>query len=783
MFTIIGLAGLTKLKLKIDDSSWLDNSDSLKIAEDRYKAIFGNEQYVAVLVKAKDVFDPEVLTAIDHLSKRLQNEVPFADTVTSLTSLSISKGTEEGIDVSNPFKKGIPGGGKPLSQMTDEEKASLAQKKAFMMGRSSLINNVVSDDCTETWVLLNLLPFKDKNADTYKVGYAALDIVQDPEFQKNSKFTMKGAGIPYTYAEEELVLDKETNIRVLSGFIVMLLCLILLVRSLRGVLIPVLVTVLGIGTVFGYSGWLGIVGDKDLLTLPILLSMALSIGYALHFINAFQLEFSTNTNRKETVISCIKTTGWPILFTVLTTVASFVSFMFSGIKSLKWLGGISSCAVLAVYLYVVVMLPVFYSFGKDGATKANHATEKEIKHQARQNALLARTDEMYGKLGTHVLKRRIPILIISAVIFIFSVVGLFKITVGEDYLNIYGPKVPFIARMIDVVHSKLGNQYSYNIMIEYPDADAFKDPEHMKALDACSEQVGKLRMTKVSGNKPRVASVTNIVKEMNRTLNGDDPAYYAIPDDPDLLSQILFLYEISGGKDLPEWVSDDYKSAHITVDLAFYQADKMLLDISDAQRIAEKCFPGAKVSLVGEILEMSRMNQKLVVAEIKSFIGSFIIIALMLIVAFVSIKTGLIDMIPNVAPVFLAGGLMGFLKYPLDMLLMTVMPMILGMAVDDTIHFTNHVKFGLENGKTYYEAIITTYREIGRSMASSTLILCIMFAMYMFSPINMLFRIGLLSIIGLGSALVADYTLTPILLYITKPLGKEKKNAGKSVSE
>jgi uncharacterized protein len=144
-----------------------------------------------------------------------------------------------------------------------------------------------------------------------------------------------------------------------------------------------------------------------------------------------------------------------------------------------------------------------------------------------------------------------------------------------------------------------------------------------------------------------------------------------------------------------------------------------------------------------------------------------------MILAFSSFRTGLIDMLPNIAPVLLAGGVLGYCGYSLDLLLMTAMPMILGIAVDDTIHFTNHVKSFLEQGKSYYDAIILTYKEIGRSMASSTVILCLMFLMYMFSPMNSLFRIGMLSIIGLGSALIADYTLTPILLYITKPLGKE----------
>jgi len=449
-----------------------------------------------------------------------------------------------------------------------------------------------------------------------------------------------------------------------------------------------------------------------------------------------------------------------------------------GIGPLKWLGGISSAVVFIVYVYVILLLPVLYSYGNDTPELKTAVSQKQIQKEQKIKARLDHTDGLYGMFGEKVLHHRIPVLIISAVITVISIFGLFRIRVNMDYVGMMGKKIPFVARLVDIMNSKLGNEYSYNIMIEYPEPDAFKNPEVMKALDTCSEQLGRLRLTKISGGKPRVSSVTSIVKELNKTLNGDDPAYYTVPDSRDMLTQLLFLYDISGGDGLSDWVSEDYSTSHITVDLREYKAAESERDVTDAQRIAERCFPGAHVSVIGVIAEYASMNQKLVRGELWSFLGSFIIIAFMLMTAFGSIRTGLIAMIPNVAPVLLTGGLMGFCGFPLDMLTMTVMPMILGMAVDDTIHFTNHVKYEMEQHENYRTAIITSYKEIGRSMASSTLILCAMFLMYMFSPMSMLFRIGLLSIVGLGSALTADYTLTPILLFMTKPLGKGKTDNG-----
>ncbi|MBQ9238859.1 MAG: MMPL family transporter [Treponema sp.] len=767
LITLAGFFGVPHLVFEDDTERWLTTMAEQKAHKELFKELFGNQDAVGVLVEADNVFDPEVLDAIERLSARLEAEVPFADEVTSLTRLSVSMGVEDGIRVMNPFEDGIPGRGKPLAEMTAEERAELAEKKAFIMSRESLVNNIVSDDATETWVILSLLPFDDDRGDMYVVGNAAIPIVEADEF-KSDAYTFKGTGTSYTETEEQAVVAKETALRVISGFIVMILCLILFVRSLRGLIVPVIATIGGIGTVLGFSGWLGIYAEPNLATLPILLGMALAVGYAVHYINGFRYEFRSVSSRREAAILAVKTTGWPILFTVITTMASFVSFMGVGIDALKWVGGISSCIVFTVFVYVIVLLPILYSFGKD-------ADSAENAHKQLRRARFEKVDLLYTRFGESVLKYRIAIVAASIVIGACSIFGLLKITVNIDYIDMMGNRIPYVARIITIMNAKLGNQYSYDVMIEYPDEDAFKDPQIMRALDDLGAELGKLRSTKISGTKPRVTSVTDIVKEMNRTLNADDSAYYTIPEEQDYLAQLLFLYEISGGNNLSQWVSEDYSTAHIHVEMKKYDANAINADIMEVQQLAKHYFPGAQTSCIGDAIIMASMNHTLVTSEIKSLGGSFAIILLILIIAFASVRTGLIGMVPNVAPALLVGGLMGLCRFPLDMLTMTIMPMILGIAVDDTIHFTNHVKYEFELTHNYHDAIINSFVKIGRSMLATTVILCAMFTMYMFSPLMMLFRVGLLATIGLFAALVADYTLTPALLYMTKPLGAEHK--------
>jgi predicted RND superfamily exporter protein len=262
---------------------------------------------------------------------------------------------------------------------------------------------------------------------------------------------------------------------------------------------------------------------------------------------------------------------------------------------------------------------------------------------------------------------------------------------------------------------------------------------------------------------------------MYRTLNGDDPAYYRIPDDPELLAQILFLYEISGGGNLFDRVSEDFSTAVLTVELNRYDSNRIARAVKDAGEAARRRFPDAETSVIGMIASSAEMNNKVVYGELKSFAGSFLIIFILLALVFGSFKTALIGMIPNIAPVVIIGGIMGYARIPLDMLTMTIMPMILGIAVDDTIHFITHIRLELERTGSYRQGTLNSFGKIGKTLGTTTVILCAMFAVYALSPMAMLFHVGILAIVGMASALLADYTLTPLLIYMLKPLGKEKK--------
>ncbi len=754
ILTVVCSIGLSRLKLDNGDEDWLDDWETTKINQDHFESIFGSTDSLMAHIKAKDVFEPEVLQMIDELGDELLNNVPYASSVTSLMELSIPVGTEEGFEVTSPFDDGVPA--------NSEE---LAQKKAFILSRQSLINSLVSEDCTETWLIINLEQYSESLSEAKdKIAPAAIQVFSNPKY-KSDKWEIRPAGLSYTEYEEEKSTMQQCISRIIIGFIVMLVFLIIFIRSLRGVVVPSIATVGALCTTLGASAWLNIKGNNSMILVTVLLSMALAVGYAVHYVNSFKMYYRKTGNRKESVILGVRDSGWALFFTVITTMAGMLSFLSAGVRPMRWVGGITAAAVLAVFIFEIILLPCLYSFGKN----------KEPDPTFVETAGSTKSDLRVEAMGKSILNTKWVTVIVSAVVVAVMIPGLFKIKVNMNYADMMGERTPYIKRLMEITRSQLGSQYSYEVLVEYNDEHSLKNPQVLKNMDELASRIGTLSQTKISNGKPRVSSVTKIVKEMNRTLNGDDPAEYKIPDDQDLVSQEMFLYEISGGNDLYDYVSEDFKAGYLHIELADYNGDEIVQNMDSVKVWIAELFPDASnAGIVGEVVQFAHMNKKLVSGSIKSIGTSLLIILILLILAFTSFRTGIIAMIPNVAPVVIIGGIMGYAGVNLDMITAMIMPMILGIAVDDTIHFTNHIKYHYELTGDYRSAVLNSYREIGKTMIMTTTILCAMFFIFLFSTMAVLVNIAWLSIVGFASALIADYTITPVLLYIAKPFKNNK---------
>ena len=768
LLTAICCTGLANFSLARGEEGWFGDSDEITLNKKKYEQIFGNLNGVGILLVKQsegDVFSKEILDVIDKIGNRMRDEIPFAKRLTSIVDVDIPVGNAEGFEIVKPDQNGIP-----------SDSVELAKARTIVMRGSeknnALINALVSDDGRETWISLSLHPFEGKELEekfdgdvdnvNLAIGYKLMEIMESEEFQSKD-YKLYGGGIPYDNACEDRYEIPEYGVRVLISIAVMLFFLAISLRNIFGIIVPAIATISAIATVFGAMTYFGAKADSTLVTLPVVLGMALAVGYSVHYINMFKLFFRRTGKRMESVIKSVEECGWPVFFTVLTTMASFVSFLFVDMKPLIWMGKTSALIVLAIYIYVTILIPILLSFGKDGSpdtSPKNGAT---------------RLDHFFSAWSQYVYKRKWSIIAVSALILAAFIPGMFKMTARLDYLSISGDKMPYIREIRQMLSTKLGNQYSYTVMISYDEEGAFKNPEKMKSLIQLEDYIGTLSLTKWSGEKPRVTSTTSILKEMNRALNEGKDSFFVVPEDEYVLAQLMELSSIEMHEDFSETMDDEFRITTISVDMTKFDTEEALDNVAALKKKLAELFPGAKYTLMGDMIQYSEMSNRIVFGGIKSFGFSLVIIAIMLIFAFSSIKLGLIGMIPNIAPAILVGGVMGYFDFALDFSSVTVMPLILGIAVDDTIHLTTHLKMRIEQCESSVKSMDATFREIGSSMFLTTVILCAMFGVYLFSPLHFLVVLGVLIIIGLSSALLADYTITPALLHLVNPFGKEKE--------
>ena len=469
---------------------------------------------------------------------------------------------------------------------------------------------------------------------------------------------------------------------------------------------------------------------------------------------------------------------------MVTTAVSVLSFLTTDLKPMRWMGAASAAMVFAVYIYVSVLIPILMSFGKDIAVTTEGSDGKACSSAAMNNTAVAahnakaaraqKLDERFERFGQAVIKKRKAVIVAFIIVTAACIPALFRIEVNMDSFKFMGLRIPYIKRLYEITQSQLGSYFNYNIMLTFDEDDAVKNPGVLKKVDELSSLIGTFRLTKLNNGVPKIFSILDIVKEMNQTMHSDDPAFYTIPNDEDLLAQLLFLYEISGGQ-TSRWVDEEFRTLRMAVDVASYDANELAANMKTIEQTCAQLFPQADCHLIGSAVQFAELNNKIVFGELYSFLTSLVAIAILMMLVFGSVKMGLIGLIPNIFPVIIIGAIMGYLDIPLDIITMAIMPMILGIAVDDTIHFTNHTKYLFEKEKSYGYAVLGTFYSIGKTLAMTTIILSATFLVYLTNNIAAILRLGVLAAVGLSAALAADYFMTPVLIYMSKPFGKEEK--------
>jgi predicted RND superfamily exporter protein len=510
--------------------------------------------------------------------------------------------------------------------------------------------------------------------------------------------------------------------------------------------------------VFGMQGWLGIEFDPMVITMPLYLGLAVAIGYSIHIFHYFKRKFYETGKRKQSIIYAIEETGWPILFTALTTITALLSFLFVPVRPLRWIGLTTAVIIGVEYLIVIVLIPSLLSFGKDKSAKF---LEKKQQRKYLENFM--------EKISNWIFRHPKGIIITLIISVVLCIIGITKFEVSFDVERTMGRRIPYVNRILEIADSKIGSLYSYSVGIEFPNPGDAKNPENLKKFEKLINEVEKLPLTK------KTSSLLDIIKDINQTLNEGKKEYNKVPDSREMIAQLLLLYENAGGTEAEKWVDYDYQRLHLMTEVSTYNSNEMVSELDFIKKRCQELFPGSKLMLIGSISQFTVMMDYVVKGQLKSFFIALVFITILLMLVFGNIKTGLIAMIPNVAPALAVGGVMGFSGIPLDMMTVTLMPMLLGLAVDDTIHFINHVQLEHLRTNDYKTSINRVFRTVCIALFLTSAVLVLNFSTYMISTSNMYKNMGILVSTGIFAALIADYFVTPVLLNYLRPFGRKEK--------
>jgi hypothetical protein len=520
---------------------------------------------------------------------------------------------------------------------------------------------------------------------------------------------------------------------------------------------PLLSTFAGMIMTFGLVGYLGLYMDATTTMVPVILAFAVSIAYNIHLHSFFRKHMMLTGKRKESVLFAMRETGWSVLFSGLTTIVALLSFLTVLLKPIRSVGVLSSIAVFFILLVALTISPVLLSFGKD---KKPNAKVQEHGETAFALGL--------EKMAHFVLGHGKLIFAVFGIATLVSLWGVTKVEPAFDVERTMGRKVEYIDKVLQVAESEMGSFYSYDLVIDFGANDKAKEVANLKKLEVLQNFIGNYPLTK------RSTSILDILKDLNRTLNENSEAKYAIPETEEEVAQLLLLYENAGGSEASYWMDYDYKKLRLMVEINKYNSNELQRELDELNNYTKQLFPDAQVTAVGNIPQFTAMMQYLVRGQVSSFLISVLIVAVLLMIVFGNIRTGLIGMIPNIAPAIFVGGYLGLSDVPLDMMTATLIPMIIGLSVDDTIHFINHGRVEFDRNRNYRHAIFRVFRTTGPALVMTTAIMTFTFAGFTTSAATQMFNFGFVVFAGLVSALAADLFVTPLLIKKFKIFGKEK---------
>jgi predicted RND superfamily exporter protein len=526
-------------------------------------------------------------------------------------------------------------------------------------------------------------------------------------------------------------------------FLVIAITLWLLLRSITGTLATMLVITLSIICAMGMFGWLGWTLTGPSSGAPTVIT-TMAVADCVHILVSFLYNLRHGMTKEKAMQESLRINLQPVFITSLTTVLGFMTMNFSEVPPFRDLGNTVAMGVVAAFFLSILFLPALV------LVLPVRPPRQVAEHKRRR----------VDGLGDYVIAHRRKVLIGSVLVSALLFVGIPLNQINDEFVGYFKTSVQF-RQDTDFTAAHLTGIYTMEYSLLSGQSDGISDPEFLRQVEAFSEFVeGHPEVV-------HVETITDIFKRLNRNMHADEASWYRLPEDRELAAQYLLLYEMSlpYGLDLNNQLNVDKSSVKIRITLRnissrrTLQLEREFADWLNTQTSFEQFFAASPNIM------FSHIGERNVHSMVSGVVYALLIICLIMTLVLKSLKLGVVSMIPNLVPIGAAFGIWGLAHGDVGISVGTSVGMILGIVIDDTVHFlSKYQRARREKGYDAEQAIRYAFSTVGTALWVTTFVLVAGFLVLAMSDFNMNAYMGVFTAITIALALVFDFLALPALL-------------------
>ena len=730
LITLGFLAFIPRLRTDTDFSNYIDRTDPTVMAMERAEARYGAQSLLMVAVENEaGIFNLATLTKIGRLAESFE-QIAGVDEVTSPLNAQVITGTEKAIKIG----PASPGGAVPETP----EEIAVYQERA--MASNTVRDYLIATDSQAATVLIKL----KIDADQIAVAKEIIAIVKNYDSPPEKIYI---TGMSYMNVVLSELMGKDLLILLPLVILVIVLVLYFSFWSVRGVLLPLLVVVLSTLWTLGLMAIFDVPVTIISFILPVIL-MAIGIAYCIHVLNYYYEVVKTGSDRRTAVIETGLHMTAPVSMTGFTTVAGFLSLVNSFLIPQRQFGVVTAIGVCAAMILSLVLIPALLSLLKVPERKAKKDDRGPI------TWVLSAIERL-------VIRRRRSVLVLSVILFVAFLAGLPLLQIETSEREFLGDSNPVVEGM-ELMKRHFSGSEQVMIEIDTGTTDGLLDPAVLNEIVALQ---GFLREKGVN----KTVSIADLVKEMNQKFHADDAAYYAIPDTPRLVSQLLFFFSLQGGS-LGNMALRDFSAGEVMGLYSMEGSAQRMNLVREIQTYLDSHFAGStKAQMVGPTLVQSSLYSQIARSQITSLVTSIIAAGLIVSLLMGSLIAGLISLIPLLLTVVINFGVMAYSGTPLNMATLMVSSIAIGIGIDYAIHLISRFRREVLAGKSMDNALRSTIQTTGRGIAYNAIALAFGFIILLVSSFKGTNSFGLLIAMTMVISALSAFTVIPAILITWRP--------------